>query len=235
MAVIVGTLIGLLAFGYAVLLRHLDPGDALRAVEERLAYGVLSPGEEIEARVPISRRSARSYFRSSHGELVATDRRLLLLLVDPPHAGAEIVERIVVSVRELPKDTTVTLEPSRPALGLDGALTISTPMGRRAYSVRDESWPAMQALVANLRRAHAEQYAAAEAARMAAEAARQARIEAEEAARLPIRYRVLPGDALATIGRRFDTTPERLRELNGLTTDRIRAGDTLLVRPGTGG
>ena len=234
LAILAGSAFGFLAFGYTILLRHLDPEEARRAVEQRLEYGVLAPDEAIQERVPISRRSGRNYFRSSHGELVVTDRRLLLLVVDPPHAGAELVERIVVSVREVPKDTTVTLEADRAMLGLDHRLVIATASGRRGYTVPDDQWLALEGAIANVAARHDEQYAAAAALRAAAETAREARLAAERSALLPIYYRVVPGDALFTIARRFDTTPERIRELNGLTGDRIRAGDTLLVRAGAG-
>ena len=41
------------------------------------------------------------------------------------------------------------------------------------------------------------------------------------------RYRVQPGDSLWTIARRFGVSVERLREVNGITSDQIREGQVL--------
>jgi len=43
------------------------------------------------------------------------------------------------------------------------------------------------------------------------------------------RYRIRPGDTLLGIARLHETSPEALRAVNGLSGDRIRAGDTLLI------
>jgi membrane-bound lytic murein transglycosylase D len=43
------------------------------------------------------------------------------------------------------------------------------------------------------------------------------------------RYRIRRGDSLIRIARRFDTSVERLRGVNGLTGNLIRAGDTLMI------
>ena len=67
----------------------------------------------------------------------------------------------------------------------------------------------------------------------AAVAARSMRELSEQVARQPVWYRVRTGDALTTIAAAFNTTPERLREINRLADDRIRVGDSILVKPGS--
>ncbi|MDQ3082704.1 MAG: LysM peptidoglycan-binding domain-containing protein, partial [Gemmatimonadota bacterium] len=65
------------------------------------------------------------------------------------------------------------------------------------------------------------------------EAAREVRIRAAAAAVVdePIYYVVKRGDALSTISKRFDTTPEQIREWNNLPGDRVRIGQQLTVKP----
>ena len=46
----------------------------------------------------------------------------------------------------------------------------------------------------------------------------------------PELHRVSPGESLYGIARQYNVTPEVLRAMNGLTSDRIRIGQTLVVR-----
>ena len=47
----------------------------------------------------------------------------------------------------------------------------------------------------------------------------------------PKYYTVKRGDALSTIAARWNTTPDRLREWNSITGNKIRIGQSLLVKP----
>jgi membrane-bound lytic murein transglycosylase D len=48
----------------------------------------------------------------------------------------------------------------------------------------------------------------------------------------PLYYIVRRGDALFSISRKFDTTPDSLRKWNQLEGDRVKIGQRLLVKPG---
>jgi membrane-bound lytic murein transglycosylase D len=47
----------------------------------------------------------------------------------------------------------------------------------------------------------------------------------------PIYYTVKRGDALFSIARKFDTTPEQIQQWNQLQGDRVKIGQRLLVKP----
>jgi LysM repeat protein len=48
---------------------------------------------------------------------------------------------------------------------------------------------------------------------------------------MPIFYTVKRGDALFSIARKFETTPEKIQEWNQLPDTRVRIGQKLLVKP----
>ena len=99
----------LAGLGYVLMVRHVDPGSARSAIMAELANVPMFPGERIETRVAVYRRSPWDYFRSTHGVLAATSYRLLLLTVPPADRFSGEVERAVVERRDFPKDTLTRL------------------------------------------------------------------------------------------------------------------------------
>ena len=94
------------------------------------------------------------------------------------------------------------------------------------FVVRSADASTREAVVATLERRQAETRAAAE----------RERLEQERLAwlaRQPVYHTVVAGDAVSSIAARYGLTPDSLRALNGLTSDRIRVGQELLVKPGT--
>src|SRR5207253_4134772 len=65
------------------------------------------------------------------------------------------------------------------------------------------------------------------------EAATERRLREAVAAliREPIYYTVKRGDALFSIARRFEATPEQIQQWNQLESDRVKIGQRLLVKP----
>ncbi|NUP55604.1 MAG: LysM peptidoglycan-binding domain-containing protein, partial [Gemmatimonadaceae bacterium] len=61
----------------------------------------------------------------------------------------------------------------------------------------------------------------------------RARLVAIYEGRRPWYHTVRRGEALASIAQIFATTPEQVRALNNLVGDRVRIGQTLLVKPFT--
>ena len=212
--------------GYLLMVRHVDPGSARSAMMAELANVPLSPGETIEKSVAVYSRSPWDYFRSTHGVLAATSYRLLLLTVPPADRFSGEVERAVVERRTFPRDTITRLDTGRVMPGLMRGVVLRRGGTRIALAVQDEEWPSLRVVVRTV-------VARRDSIVAAGKTARRMRVLAEQVARQPVWYTVRLGDALTTIATTFNTTPERLREINRLTSDRIRVGDSLLVKPGS--
>lgn len=219
-------LLVLLGAGYLLLMRHVDPAAARAQVASELAALPLEPGERVERTAAVYLRSPWDYFRSSHGVIAATDRRLIVLTIAPSDRFAGETERAVMERREFPKDTTLRIAEVRANYGLAKGIRLAAGGRRATYAVFDEDAPALDSLIANVTQRQDSIHAAAR------EAARQRRLLVETL-KQPIWYRVRPGDAVASIAQRFNLTPERLREINRMTTDRIRIGDSLMIKPPT--
>ena len=223
---ITSTLAFLSTLGYVLMVRHLDPGSARSAMMAELGNVSMYPGERIEASVGVYRRSPWDYFRSTHGVLAATSYRLLLLTVPPADRFSGEVERAVVERRDFPSDTLTRLDTGRMILGLVRGVALRRGDSRLALAVQDEEWSGLRRVV-RIVAARRDSIVAA------AVTARSMREFSDQVARQPVWYRVRTGDALTTIAATFNTTPERLREINRLADDRIRVGDSILVKPGS--
>ena len=224
--VVLGFVILFFAGGYALWQGHLDPGSARATLTRELSTYALEPGETLRASAYLYWRSPLSYFRSTHAVLAATDRRLLLLTLTPPDPLTREMETTLPTIRDLPKDTTVHVDTGRVMLGLSRGITLRAQDVREGWAAREDQWPSVQAVVADLSTVQ-------RVMREDAEAIALARLAAVERARQPIWHVVNRGEALGSIATRYGTTPERLRQLNAMGSDRIRAGDSLLIKPRT--
>jgi LysM domain-containing protein len=226
LGVLLGFVLLFFGGGYALWQRHLDPVSARATLARELSTYALEPGETLRASAFLYWRSPLSYFRSTHALLAATDRRLLLLTLTPPDPLTREAETALPSIRDIAKDTTVRLDTSRVMLGRARGITIRARDVRERWAARDEQWPAVRAVIADLSRVQ-------RVMREDAAAIAMARLAAVERARQPIWHVVRRGEALGSIATQYGTTPERLRDLNTMSTDRIRAGDSLLIKPRT--
>ena len=214
------------AGGYALWQRHLDPIAARATLTRELSTYALEPGESVRASAFLYWRSPLSYFRSTHAVVAATDRRLLLLTLTPPDPLTREMETALPTIRDLPKDTTVRVDTGRVMFGTSRGITLSARDVRERWAARDDQWPQVRAVVADLSTVQ-------RMMREDADAIALARLASVERARQPIWHIVNRGEALGSIAERYGTSPERLRQLNTMTTDRIRAGDSLLIKPRT--
>jgi LysM repeat protein len=84
--------------------------------------------------------------------------------------------------------------------------------------------PALDSLVDYVNTVH-------EAQRRDAAAERKLLAAVDALIKEPLYYVVKRGDALFSIARKFDTTPEQLQQWNQLQGDRVKIGQRLLVKP----
>jgi LysM domain len=209
-----------------------DQRDAHAIAERELRVNTLQPGEELHRSTAVFKRSFLSYFRATRGILALTDRRLVYLGVEPRDILAAPDLPPTFEQQEFPLDTSVHVSSGRAIYGLTKGIVITTPTERIRLAVPSASASAADLLIASVNAQR--DRAVAEAAQRGAderriEAARRA-VEADR--RKPKYYVVKRGDALGGIATMWNTTTDQLRDWNKVTGNRIRVGQSLLVRPG---
>lgn len=213
------------AVGYLFLMRQVDPHSAWSFAERELAGGMLHYGEKPVLIAHVYVRRPTSYFRAASGLLVATPERVLFVGIEPRDklAGADAPAPILTS--DFSNDTLLTARTSRLyAFTAHGIRLTRGPLSE-AYAAAAGHEQEVDAVAAYIDRRHAEQ-------RAAAAQDRELRAQLASLLKQPLTYVVERGDAISTIAQRFGATPEQIREWNKLPNDRVRIGETLVVRPG---
>jgi hypothetical protein len=198
-----------------------------RAMSARQLAMILDEGERLERTTPALRRPFWRYFHPIAGVLAATDRRLIWVGVAPraiiDWSGEEPTR---FEIRDWSYDSLVVAD-TRVHLGVSQGLAVraSPEASALRFAVRPMDGPTRNAVVAAIDRRQEEMR----------EVAERERIEQERAAflaRQPVYHTVERGEAVSSIAARYGITPDSLRVLNGMTSDRIRVGQELLVKPG---
>jgi hypothetical protein len=196
---------------------------AARLTAQREVRSQLRPGEYAVASVFASQRRWTDMYRESFGVLVATDQRLLYVgspptpLLRPREDGPE-----ELLVESYPYDAAFTLEPRTLWRGVVRGLELRTPDMTVDFLVDDASWKdanSVSQLSAAARRVSTQQDEALTAS------SRAAPVQAAEY----VPYVVQRGETLIGLARRFQTSPDVLRQLNQLTSDEIKVGQRLRV------
>jgi len=214
------------AVGYFFLIRKVDPHSAWTYAQRELDGGMLHYGERPMRLARVYRRRATSYFRQANGLLVATPERVIFIGLEPRDklAGADAPSAILTSA--FPDDTLLSAATHRIyALSAHGVV-LSRGSRTESYAAAPGYEDDVDSLVAYIDR-HKDQL------RAAAVQDRKLREQLASLLRQPLRYVVERGDAISTIAARYGATPEQIREWNHLSGDKVRIGQTLLVRPGT--
>jgi hypothetical protein len=220
---------------------HADRRDARVFTDRELRLTILHPNERVIGMVNVWQRPPIDYFRATRGLLVLTDApgdsvkpiggRLIYLGLQPrdplsaPDAPPSFDER------EWPVDTAVAVAPKRTFFFLAHGLAITAPReSRLTLGLAGDQ----DSVVSLIRDALAKRYAMLRVEgrhrRDVARANERDRRAALYAGRRNWYHTVRKGEALASVAKMFNTTPENLRALNGVVGDRIRIGQTLLVK-----
>jgi hypothetical protein len=181
----------------------------------------LDGGERVWREVYAVQRHWYDLYRATYGVLAATDRRVIFVGVVPELYPAPDAPR-VFDVRSFSYDTTFRMAATHVPPAVHGVFVASGDSAQRFGVARAQREVLHELVLLATQRS----FALANAAR------RERQYRDSLAALPPIReyHDVQRGEALETIARRYGTTADRLRTLNGLTGDRIVVGQALVVR-----
>lgn len=216
--------IGLMIFGYAVFMRHVDARGAWRSAARELNGGMLHYGERVEKFAKAFQRRPTDYYRASNGLLVATNDRVIFIGIAPSDKLENEDAPQTILQYEFPNDTLLKMRKRRLYFLTAHGVEVSHPgIGTQRFAASRGDEPALDSVIDHVNRR-------LDAQRV--EAIRELRIRAAVAALIdaPIYYVVKRGDAISSIASRFDTTPENIRKWNNITGDRVRIGDRLIVK-----
>jgi hypothetical protein len=203
---------------------------------------VLKPNEKLRSAVNVWQRPAIDYFRATRGILVLTDApgdslrpdggRLIYLGLQPRDPMSPPDAPPTFDVREWPVDTLVELTSGRTLFLLAKALRVTAPSEQQVtLGISPAATPDAAALRTQLERKYKYLREVGWQRREARRARDRARLAAIYEGRRAWYHTIRRGEALASVAKMFNTSPEVLRAINNITGDRIRIGQTLLVKP----
>jgi LysM repeat protein len=170
------------------------------------------------------------YFRATRGILALTSKRIVFLGLRPRDMLAPTDAPPAFEQQDFPLDTAVSVKTGRVMGWLSRGIIVDTPDETIRLAVPGTAWPDAQKLAGRM---GATRESAVSTARRQEELKKVAEAEwkrAVDAWKKPQYYTVRRGDALGSVATMWNTTPEKLQQLNKLPDNRIRIGQTLLVR-----
>ena len=207
-----------------------EPRDARLIADRELAVNVLEPGEKPLQVVSVVRRSAVDYFRATRGVLALTTKRIVFLGLRPRDMLAPSDAPPAFEQQDFPIDTAISVHTGRVMGWLAKGIIVDTPDETIRLAVPGTSWPDAQKLAARMTTSRETAVATTkqqEELRKVADAEWKRAVAAWDKAQY---YTARRGDALGSIATMWNTTPQKLQEINKLPDNRIRVGQTLLVR-----
>jgi hypothetical protein len=223
-------IIGLLV-QFAIHTYRTEPRNTSAIAERELRLNTLVDGERVIRMVAVFQRPWIDYFRATRGLLVLTDRRLLFLGLEPRDLLASGDSPPTFTEHDFQVDTAVQLRPGRTFFGIAKALVVDTPDGNYRFGVPSQAWGKASLMLHSVAARHERLVAIGiKQANVRAGIDAQRKLAQQEAAKAKY-YTVKRGDALASVAARWNTTADRLREWNNLPGNKIRIGQTLLVKP----
>jgi len=221
---LVAVVVGIMVFGYAVFMRHVDARGAWRSAARELNGGMLHYGEHVEKFAKAFQRRPTDYYRASNGLLVATNERVIFIGIAPSDKLENEDAPQTILQYEFPNDTLLTMQKGRFYFLTAHGVRVQHPTaGAQEFAASRGDEAALDSVIDHVNRRLDQQRV---------EAIRERRIRAAIAKLIdePIYYVVKRGDAISSIASRFDTTPENIRKWNNIVGDRVRIGDRLVVK-----
>lgn len=221
---IAAMIVAVVALGYFFLMRPVNRQAAWSEAARELEGSVLHYGEPAERIARVYRRRGTNYFRAANGLLVATPERLVFVGIEPRDklAGDDAPSTIVTA--ELRNDTLLHLTPGR-VYGMTGHGIVAQHGGKREEFA---AAPGYESELDSLARYVDSRHTAE---RRLTAANRSLHAAVAELVQRPLKYQISRGDALSTIAARFGATPAQIRDWNDMPGDRVRIGDSLVVKP----
>jgi len=213
------------AVGYLFLMRQVDPQSAWAYARRELDSGTLRYGERPMRTARVYLRRPTNYFRAANGLLIATQQRVLFIGIEPRDklAGADAPASVLTS--EFPDDTLLSVNTHRIYALTAHGVTLERANRAESYAASRGYEDELDSLASYVEAHQRDQRALAAQDRALKE-------QLSELLKQPLHYVVERGDAISTIAARYGATPAQIREWNKLPNDRVRIGETLLVRPG---
>lgn len=217
-----------------------DPRDARVYADRELRLTTLRPNEKVLAQVSVWQRPAVDYFRATRGLLVLTDApgdsanpiggRVIYLGLEPRDPLSPADAPPTFDQRDWPVDTLVSIKPHRTLLYLSRGINIETPRERLSLGVPSGASRDADSLLAGLNRKYQALRSVGWQRREARRLRDRERLVMQNAGRREWYHTVRRGEALASVARMYNTTPEEIRALNGVVGDRIKIGQRLKVK-----
>ena len=217
-----------------------DPRDARVYAERELRLSALKPNEKVVAEVSVWQRPAVDYFRATRGLLVLTDAagdsanpiggRIIYLGLEPRDPLSPPDAPPTFDQRDWLVDTLVAIAPKRTLFYLSRGIRIESPRERLSLGVPSGASRDANALLAGVNKKYAALRSVGWQRREARRARDRERLQMQNAGRREWYHTVLRGQALASIARMYNTTPEQVRALNNIVGDRIKGGQRLIVK-----
>ena len=132
--------------------------------------------------------------------------------------------------QDFPLDTAVSVRTGRVMGWLSKGIIVETPDETVRLAVPGTAWPDAQKLASRMTSTRETAVASARRQEELRKVADAEWKRAVDAWRKPQYYTARRGDALGSIATMWNTTPEKLQKLNNLPDNRIRVGQSLLVR-----
>jgi FOG: LysM repeat len=218
-------LVALLLFGYFFFMRHVDAPKAWSAADRELQGGMLRYAEKVERKAKVFMRRPSDYYRSANGMLYATNDRLIFIGVAPGSKFESEDAPPVILSQEFPNDTLLGMDARRLYFMTAHGVRVSHPgVPRGEFAAVRGQEANLDSLMDYVNGVHTTQ-------RKAAASERRLREAVAALIKEPIYYAVKRGDALFSIARKFETTPEQIQQWNQLQGDRVKIGQRLLVKP----